>query len=96
MQRRDIIELLRTHQETLRHYGVKSLSLFGSVARDEAGADSDIDLLVEFDGAATFDQYADLQLFLEELLACEVDLLTQNGLRPRLRPHVEAEAIRVA
>ncbi|MBI2939097.1 MAG: metallopeptidase family protein, partial [Chloroflexi bacterium] len=55
-------------------FGVKSLALFGSVARDEAGPESDVDVLVEFDGPPTFDQYIGLKLYLEDLLGAHVDL----------------------
>lgn len=68
---------LRTWAE-IRGYGVKSLALFGSVARDEATANSDIDLLVEFDGKVTFDCYMDLKFFLEDSLGCPVDVVSKN------------------
>ena len=67
-----------------------------SVARDDAGADSDVDILVEFEGPATFDRYMDLKFFLEELLECRIDLVTRDALKPRIRPRVESEAIHVA
>jgi hypothetical protein len=70
--------------------------LFGSTARDEAGADSDVDLLVEFDGAPTFDGFMDVKLHLEEALGCRVDLATRKALRERLRATIEREAILVA
>jgi hypothetical protein len=75
---------------------VKSLALFGSVARDEAGPESDVDVLVEFDGAATYDRYCDLRFYLEDLLTSRIDLVTSDGLRTRIRPYVERDAIRVA
>jgi len=74
----------------------KSLALFGSVARDEAGPESDLDLLLEFEGPATFDLFMGLKLFLEDLLGCRVDLVMQKALKPRMRPMVEREAVRVA
>ncbi|MGH2456741.1 MAG: nucleotidyltransferase family protein [Candidatus Limnocylindria bacterium] len=52
--------------------------------------------LVEYDGAATFDRYMELKFFLEDLLGRKVDLVTRNALRPRRRPSIESEAIRVA
>jgi predicted nucleotidyltransferase len=87
---------LRDHQAELPQFRVKSLSLFGSVARDEAGPQSDLDLLVEFDGHATYDLYIGLKLFLEDLLGCRVDLVMTKALKPRMRPSVEREAVRVA
>ena len=74
---------------------MKSLAVFGSVARGEAGPDSDVDILVEFEGRATFDRYMGLKFFLEDLLGRRVDLVTRKALKPRMRPYVEREAIYV-
>ncbi|EWG98211.1 nucleotidyltransferase family protein, partial [Halomonas sp. BC04] len=76
-------------------YGVTSLALFGSMSRDEARDDSDIDILVSFDGPATSARYFGVQFYLEDLLGHPVDLVTDKALRPELRPHVEREAVRV-
>lgn len=92
----EIIQQLASCRQKLAEFHVKSLAVFGSVARGEARPDSDIDVLVEFDGPARFDSYMDLKLFLEELLGRPVDLLTRNGVRPELRPYVEREAVHVA
>jgi predicted nucleotidyltransferase len=75
--------------------GARSLSLFGSVARGKASEASDVDLLVDLDGPATFDGFMDLKLRLEELLGGRVDLVTRKAIRPRLRERIEGEAIRV-
>ncbi len=96
MSRDAIIKLLAEHQQDLTRLGVKSLALFGSVAREESRADSDIDLLVEFDGKATFDGYINLKLYLEDLLKRRVDLVTRRALKPRLRSRIEEEALYVA
>ncbi len=96
MKRDDIIELLSEHRESLERFEVESLAIFGSVARGESEEGSDLDVLVEFKGKATFDSYMDLKLFLEELLGCEVDLVTRKALRPRMRPYVERDAVYVA
>jgi hypothetical protein len=95
MTRDKILRLLRDHRARIEAFDVKSLALFGSAARDEAGAKSDVDFLVEFQGRATFDRYVGLKAFLEELLACPVDLVTRKALKPRLSPHVERQAIYV-
>jgi predicted nucleotidyltransferase len=71
------------------------LALFGSVARDEAGADSDIDVLVRFDGPATSKRYFGVQFYLEDLLGRPVGLVTDKALRPELRPVIEREAVHV-
>jgi predicted nucleotidyltransferase len=93
--RSEVTRRLTDHWQELARFGVKSLALFGSVARDEAQPASDVDLLVEFNGRATFDQYMDLKLYLEELLGCRVDLVTRKALRPQLRPIIEREALYV-
>ena len=83
-------------QEIATRYGVERLALFGSAARDELGASSDVDVLVEFAGPATFNAYMDLKFYLEDLLGRPVDLVTDKALRQELRPYVEKEMIRVA
>jgi hypothetical protein len=96
LSKNEILEILRKHRDELRkRFGVKSLAVFGSVARGEAGPESDVDILVEFEGRATFDRYMGLKLFLEDLLGRRVDLVTRKALKPRLRPFVEQEAIYV-
>lgn len=82
--------------EQLAVLGVRSLSVFGSVARGQARADSDLDFLVEFDGPATFDRYMGLKELLEGEFACRVDLVTLRALKPALRDEVLGEAVRVA
>ena len=74
-------------------FGVVRLALFGSTARDTARPDSDVDLLVAFDGPATSERYFGLQFYLEDLLGRPVDLVTEKALRERLRPYVERDAI---
>jgi predicted nucleotidyltransferase len=76
--------------------GVRHLGLFGSAARDELRPDSDIDVLVEFDGPVTFDRYFQLKDFLEQLLCRPVDVVTVGGLKPRARRHVEQALISLA
>jgi len=96
MNRTDTLALLSQHKpEMRRRFGVRSLALFGSHARGESHADSDIDMLVEFDGVATSQRYFGLQFFLEDLLGAPVDLVTRQALRPQLRPFVERDAIHV-
>ena len=74
---------------------VRELSLFGSVVRGDFGPDSDVDVLVAFDGPATSERYFGVQFYLEDLLGCPVDLVTDKALRSELRPYVEREAVRV-
>lgn len=96
MDRTATLDLLSRHKpEMQRRFGVQRLALFGSRAREGAREDSDVDILVEFDGPATSARYFGLQFFLEDLLGAPVDLVTQRALRPQLRPFVEREAIHV-
>jgi uncharacterized protein len=96
MGRDDVLALLAAHRAEIERFGVKSLRLFGSVARGEASADSDVDLLVSFRATPTFSGYMKLRIFLEDLLGARVDLVTESGLRQGVRPLVEKDAIRVA
>jgi uncharacterized protein len=96
MRRDDVISLLEAHRPDIRAFGVESLAIFGSVSRDEARPDSDVDLLVRFRDRPSFDAFMDLKFFLEDLLRCKVDLVTEAALKPRMRPVLEREAIRVA
>ena len=96
MRRDEVLRLLESHRAELRRFGVKSLRLFGSVARDDAAEGSDVDLLVSLEGPPTFSSFMKLRIFLEDLLGTKVDLVTENGLRDRVRPHIDKEAIRVA
>ncbi len=92
----EALSALRAHKsELVSRFGVVDLALFGSVVRDEASPDSDIDILVHFDGPADSERYFGVQFFIEDLLGHPVDLVTDKALRPELRPYVEAEAIRV-
>ena len=96
MRRSDVIAQLLAQKESLLALGVGELYLFGSVARDEARDDSDVDLLVEFTGPPSFDRFMDLKFFLEEALGIPVDLVTRRALKPILRSEIEREAVRVA
>ena len=97
MNRATIVDLLNKHREEfLSRFGARHLALFGSAARDELREGSDIDLLVDFDGPATFDRYVGLKDFLEELFGAKVDLATEAMIKPRLRRHIEKDLLRVA
>jgi uncharacterized protein len=91
--RRELINLDRQLREEL---GVRALYVFGSVARGEASIRSDLDLLVEFDGPATFARFMDLKFLLEDKLGIRVDLVTRAGLKAPLKPRIESEMRRVA
>ena len=96
MNRLQAITLLEQSKPALSaRYGVTRLALFGSTARDAARADSDIDILVAFDGPATSARYFGVQFYLEDLFGSPVDLVTEKALRPELRPFIEKEAVHV-
>lgn len=96
MDRKDAINtLIKVKPELAGRFGVTSLALFGSTARNAASRDSDVDILVAFDGPATSAKYFGVQFLLEDLFGCNVDLVTEKALRSELRPYVEQEAIYV-
>jgi len=96
MNRNETLELLRQHKaELMKRYDVSQLSLFGSTVRNQARVDSDIDILVSFNGAATSKRYFGVQFYLEDLLGQSVDLVTDKALRAELRPYIEKEAVHV-
>jgi uncharacterized protein len=86
------LEILRSHQAELREAGVKSLKLFGSVARGEAGSKSDIDILVEFSRPIGLLAFVGLKHRLDELLGRPVDLVTPDALKSSLREGILNEA----
>jgi uncharacterized protein len=96
MKRNEVLRILHEQKnDLLRTYPIASLSIFGSVARDEARSDSDVDILVEFARPVGLFQFIDLQQRLEILIGCKVDLGTPRSLKPRIKASVLQEAIRV-
>ena len=94
MKRSKVLETLtRIKTELTRRFGVAGLKDFGSSARDKAGTDSDVDMVVTFDGPSTSHRYFDAQIQLEDALGCPVDLLAEKALRPELRKRIEREAV---
>ena len=87
--------LVQAKGELQSRFGVTRLALFGSIARNEARSDSDVDVVVSFDGPATSQRYFGVQFFLEDALGRSVDLVTDKALRPELRPFIEREAVNV-
>ena len=96
MNAADIIHALERELATLKdRFGVKSLGLFGSIARGEASPRSDVDILVEFH-TPSFDHYMDLKFYLEERLGRPVDLVLKGSLKPALRERILREVRDVA
>jgi len=95
MNREQVLQILRLHQDELRKLGVKSLELFGSVARNEANSNSDVDLLAELSESMSLFQFIKAKLYIQDLLNCDVDLGTKDALREHLRQPVIEESVYV-
>ncbi len=93
MRRDELLARLRDLKPWFEDHGISRVRVFGSHARDEAGPDSDIDLLVEFAQTPSLLSMIGLERSLGEKLGCAVDLATEQGLKPRARAHVAAEAV---
>ena len=78
--------------ELKRNFTVRRIGLFGSLVRNEAGSESDVDILVDFT-EPTFDHYMDLKFYLEKLFGREVDLVIADNVKPRLKPLIDKEVI---
>ena len=96
MKRDFVLQTLKQKSaELAKQFGVKSLLLFGSTARNEATETSDVDLLVEFDRPVGYFGLFALQDYLEKLLGCPVDLGTPDSLKPYIEESIMGELIRV-
>ena len=90
--------LKEKREEILRiaaHHGARNVRVFGSVVRGETGAQSDIDLLVEFEPDRSLLDHAALWLDLQGLLGCKVDVVSEGGVKARLRDRILREAVPV-
>lgn len=96
MLREKVLNLLKEHLEEIRKFKIQKISIFGSVARNQDTPHSDIDILIKFDGPASYDLYMDLKFFLEDLLDRKVDLITEDGVRTEIKQFIEKDLIRVA
>ncbi len=88
--------LKEKREEILRvaaKYGAHNVRVFGSVARGEAGPNSDIDFLVEFESGRSLLDHASLMLDLQQLLSCNVDVISERGLRPRVREQIMHDVV---
>jgi predicted nucleotidyltransferase len=96
LTRADVMSRLSVAEAEILSLGVRRLALFGSVQRNAARADSDVDVLVEFHpGEKTYDHFLALGDLLEEVFGRRVELVTQESLSPFLGPHILAEAMDV-
>ena len=92
--RDDVLRVLEGKREEIRSYGVRRIALFGSCARGESKAESDLDFVVDFQ-EKSFDAYMGLKEYLENLFGCRVDLVISDAIKPRLRTAILQEAIHV-
>ena len=96
MNRDQVIEKLRAHEAELHGFGVAHLYLFGSVAREEARASSDVDLFFDTDNPRfSLIELVDVQERVQDILGAESDVMTRASLHPMLRTRIEAEALQV-
>ena len=92
-----LLSLLKANSQKIRSCGVSKLSIFGSFTTGRLNADSDVDLLVEFDPAKkSYDNFMELSFFLEDLLGRKVELVTPQSLSKHIGPHILKQAENVA
>ena len=98
MKRESVLKKISENRQLLKAYGIKNIRLFGSLARGEARAESDVDLLVEFESSAHIGmfEFSRLRRELSQLLGCEVDLATPDALHKDMKEDILKEAIRAA
>ncbi|MCK8780608.1 nucleotidyltransferase domain-containing protein [Rhizobium sp. NTR19] len=97
MKKEEALDKLKQRAEAVRALGATSLYLFGSVARDEAGPDSDLDLFIDYDPQSRFNAFdlVGIKLFLEDELDLSVDVTTRDSLHPILKNRIESSALKV-
>lgn len=97
MKRSEAVAALKDNEAAVRGLGARALFLYGSTARDQGGADSDLDIFIEYDKSSRFSlmELVGIKLLLEDKIGANVDIATREGLHPRLRKKIEAEAIRI-
>jgi hypothetical protein len=85
-------KILKTHEKDLSKLGANTLAIFGSIARNEGKKSSDVDILVNFDAKKGLFGFADLKFYLEDILHCDVDLVSRRALHPALKKRISSEA----
>jgi predicted nucleotidyltransferase len=98
MKRREALKIIEKNRDHLKTFKVDALFLFGSVARDSAGPESDIDILVEFnpDAKVGLFELSRLKKFISEILHCDADVVTPDALHPMLKDEILKEMVRAA
>ena len=97
MNKREAVARLKRHADAIKALGATSLYLFGSVARDEARTQSDLDLFIDYDPEGKFSllELVGIKRLLEDELGVKVDVTTRDSLHPMLRADIEHSAVRV-
>ncbi len=97
MDRDEAIRILKDHEGEIRARGVTRLALFGSIVRNEARPDSDVDVVVDIEPGRKFslNDHASLRVLLCDIFGCEADVVIREDLRPRFRDEVERDTVRV-
>ncbi|MCB1149074.1 MAG: nucleotidyltransferase family protein [Chlamydiia bacterium] len=88
----EVKKILKKHQKSLTNRGVKSLAIFGSTALGKSSKKSDVDILIDFEAKKGLFEFVDTKLYLEEILGCEVDLVSKRALHPHLKNKIILEA----
>ncbi len=92
----DLAELLHQHlPELQKRFGVKSMGIFGSYVRGEQRTDSDLDILVDYNKLPSLFEFIHLEDYLSQLVGVEVDLVMEDGLKPRIGERILQEVIRL-
>ncbi len=93
------IEMLRRRREEIlaiaARYGVRTIRVFGSIARGDASPGSDVDFVVEFEPGRSLLDHGGLIMDLQDALGCKVDVVSARGLRDRMRARVDAESVAI-
>lgn len=94
MNKQQVIDLLKSVKPDLvERFGIDRIAVFGSVARNEANKDSDVDILVFFSEKVNSQNFFGLQFYLEDQLQTQIDLVTENAVREELKSHIIKDAI---
>lgn len=92
----EVKEIIQKHKKELKEkYGVKEISIFGSLVREEAREDSDVDILVEFEKPIGFFKFLELEEYLSDLIGRKVDLVSKKALKPHIGKYILEEVVTV-
>jgi len=92
----EVKEIIQKHKKELKEkYGVKEISIFGSLVREEAREDSDVDILVEFEKPTGFFKFLELEEYLSNLIGRKVDLVSKKALKPHIGKYILEEVVTV-